>query len=122
MNIRDITEGPGWDAVKSGFKSGAGPGMKAAIGNLKTVANPNNLGDKPVSGADGAIGAAWNKHKPGGDDSGGGDDKTPSKEPNQNLEYLKQQSAIMKDKKLTPEQKLEKLDQLLQQQIQQGGR
>jgi len=116
MNIRDITEGPKWDA----FKSGAAPGMKSAIGNLKTVANPNNVGDKPVSGGPSvgqAAGDAFNKNKPGG---GGGDTK-PSTAPNNNLEYLKQQSAVLKDKRLTPEEKLQQLDRLIQQQIQQSG-
>ena len=115
MNIRDITEGPKWDA----FKSGAAPGMKSAIGNLKTVANPNNVGDKPVSGGPSvgqAAGDAFNKNKPGG----GGDTK-PSTAPNNNLEYLKQQSAVLKDKRLTPEEKLQQLDRLIQQQIQQSG-
>ena len=121
MNIRDITEGPGWDA----FKSSAGPGLSNSFSNLTKMANPTDAGHgKPSSGGPTVAGAAvgaFKKNKPGGDDSGG-DDKTPSKEPNQNLEYLKLQSAIMKDKKLTPEQKLQKLDQLLQQQIKQGGR
>lgn len=125
MNIRDITEGPNnpWELTKAlgrGAKAGAGPGFSNAGSNLKKVFDPSGTAPTPGSGGPTMYGAgkdAWDSEKPGGGD------KTPSKkEPNQNLEYLKLQSAIMKDKKLTPEQKLEKLDQLLQQQIQQGGR
>lgn len=128
MNIRDITEGPNnaWQLTKAlgkGAIAGAGPGVSNAGSNLKKVFDPSGTAPTPGSGGPTMYGAAkdaWDSEKPGGSD------KTPSKkdkkEPNQNLEYLKLQSAIMKDKKLTPEQKLEKLDQLLQQQIQQGGR
>ena len=117
MNIRDITEGPGWNA----FKKGAGQGfdkVSKGLGNTsgKNMAVPSAPSVNPVGTAiDGYKGKTSKTDK---------DDK----EPNQNLDkeghlaYLKLQSGIMQDKKLTPEQKLQKLDQLLQQQIQQGGR
>tara|TARA_B110000495_G_scaffold197947_1_gene208998 strand:+ start:1450 stop:1785 length:336 start_codon:yes stop_codon:yes gene_type:complete len=111
MNIRDITEGPGWNA----FKTGAGQGLdkvSKGLGNTsgKNMTVPSAPSVNPVGTAiDGYKGTPSKTDK---------DDKAP----NQNLEYLKLQSAIMRDKKLTPEQKLQKLDQLLQQQIQQAGR
>tara|TARA_B110000285_G_C14908394_1_gene506682 strand:+ start:138 stop:473 length:336 start_codon:yes stop_codon:yes gene_type:complete len=111
MNIRDITEGPGWNAFKQGVGGGADNLMKGVA-----KSSGKDMSVMPSQATPSIVGttvAGW-KGKTGKDDK--------DKEPDQNLAYLKQQSAIMKDKKLTPEQKLQKLDQLLQQQIQQAGR
>lgn len=114
MNIRDITEGPGWNA----FKTGVGQGFDKVSKGLGNTSGKNMA----VPSAP-RVGTAIDGYK-------GKTSKTDKadKEPNQNLDkeghlaYLKLQSAIMQDKKLTPEQKLQKLDQLLQQQIKQAGR